>query len=340
MREVALTSLALRIANAISQTPLGFNAGDRNLYRYAGNNPTNALDPSGLQGIPDGAMLGRMNPQDFHEILLHQIARSSFLPRQQWTTDAFYLLNNGFSPSEIIEALGAPPPAPHENGRARRPAGIEENAYQCMLDFPRQYDERMDGRAAAAAALVSIRIDLPLTVARTLLNLALELGPTSIVSLPARAIARGYRFVRDGARYVVMRQTSRGLVRLSEREGANFIAQFIPWAAGNPLTTAVRNELRAEARAIWAARSGCTAASRGLQVHHRIPLEYAHLFPNIHPNHLTNLFGVSERVHGQITEAWRVWREGLRGRVPTIGDVLSQAAQIDRDFGRHLVVLP
>src|SRR5215470_16797565 len=30
-----------------SQDPLGFDAGDSNLYRYAGNNPTNRSDPSG-----------------------------------------------------------------------------------------------------------------------------------------------------------------------------------------------------------------------------------------------------------------------------------------------------
>jgi uncharacterized protein RhaS with RHS repeats len=32
-----------------SQDPLGFDAGDSNLYRYVGNNPTNATDASGLQ---------------------------------------------------------------------------------------------------------------------------------------------------------------------------------------------------------------------------------------------------------------------------------------------------
>lgn len=36
---------------AADQIPLGFAAGDANLYRYVGNNPTNATDPSGL--IPD-----------------------------------------------------------------------------------------------------------------------------------------------------------------------------------------------------------------------------------------------------------------------------------------------
>jgi hypothetical protein len=29
--------------------PIAFDAGDANLYRAMGNNPTNAIDPSGLQ---------------------------------------------------------------------------------------------------------------------------------------------------------------------------------------------------------------------------------------------------------------------------------------------------
>ncbi len=33
----------------ISKDPIGFEAGDANLYRYVGNGPTNATDPSGLE---------------------------------------------------------------------------------------------------------------------------------------------------------------------------------------------------------------------------------------------------------------------------------------------------
>ncbi|MBX9680507.1 MAG: RHS repeat-associated core domain-containing protein, partial [Gemmataceae bacterium] len=37
----------------ISQDPMGFDAGDSNLYRHVNNRPTNAVDPSGLQeGVP------------------------------------------------------------------------------------------------------------------------------------------------------------------------------------------------------------------------------------------------------------------------------------------------
>jgi RHS repeat-associated protein len=37
----------------LSQDPLGFSAGDTNLYRYVGNQPTGATDPSGLARIAD-----------------------------------------------------------------------------------------------------------------------------------------------------------------------------------------------------------------------------------------------------------------------------------------------
>ena len=37
---------------SFSQDPIGFAAGDANLYRYVGNEPTLYVDPSGLQGHP------------------------------------------------------------------------------------------------------------------------------------------------------------------------------------------------------------------------------------------------------------------------------------------------
>ncbi|MBN2653814.1 MAG: RHS repeat-associated core domain-containing protein [Nitrospirae bacterium] len=33
----------------VSKDPIGFNAGDVNLYRYVGNNPANRTDPEGLE---------------------------------------------------------------------------------------------------------------------------------------------------------------------------------------------------------------------------------------------------------------------------------------------------
>jgi RHS repeat-associated protein len=38
----------------ISEDPIGYKGGDWNLYRYCGNNPVNAVDPSGLRAGPEG----------------------------------------------------------------------------------------------------------------------------------------------------------------------------------------------------------------------------------------------------------------------------------------------
>jgi RHS repeat-associated protein len=48
----------------ISQDPLGFEAGDSNLYRYVNNGPTHAVDPSGLQeGFAFGMAMGNVFDQ-------------------------------------------------------------------------------------------------------------------------------------------------------------------------------------------------------------------------------------------------------------------------------------
>ena|GEM_PF-1527090 len=46
--------LDLALARWISQDPIGFEAGDANLYRYVGNGPADATDPSGLIVRGDG----------------------------------------------------------------------------------------------------------------------------------------------------------------------------------------------------------------------------------------------------------------------------------------------
>jgi RHS repeat-associated protein len=45
-----------RVGRWLSEDPIGFNAGDANLYRYVGNGPVNGVDPSGLvpPGRPEG----------------------------------------------------------------------------------------------------------------------------------------------------------------------------------------------------------------------------------------------------------------------------------------------
>ncbi|TWT45026.1 tRNA(Glu)-specific nuclease WapA precursor [Phycisphaerae bacterium RAS1] len=98
------------------------------------------------------------------------------------------------------------------------------------------------------------------------------------------------------------------------------------------LTQPERDVLRTEGRAIWEAHAKIRAQQQGLEVHHRIPLEYAHLFPSVNPNRLTNLVGVPAVPHSDITQAWLRWGRNL-GHEPTSVDVMTQACRIDEQFG-------
>jgi len=98
------------------------------------------------------------------------------------------------------------------------------------------------------------------------------------------------------------------------------------------LSSDAKKELRNEARNIWQELTGRRARWDDLQVHHRVPLEYAHLF-RANPNRVSNLIGVNERVHGLINNAWTAFRTALNGRTPTPSEVIRQAIRIDNQFG-------
>jgi hypothetical protein len=106
------------------------------------------------------------------------------------------------------------------------------------------------------------------------------------------------------------------------------------------LSTEARDALRADARDIWQARTGRPAIWDDLQVHHRIPLEWAHLFPHSDPNRISNLIGMTSANHTQVTNAWNAWRQSLNGRIPTQAEVLQQAIRIDEQFGNLMRFLP
>jgi hypothetical protein len=67
-------------------------------------------------------------------------------------------------------------------------------------------------------------------------------------------------------------------------------------------------------------------------VHHRIPLEYAHLFERLNINARENLWGLHALVHSSINKVWTVFRP-VSGKA-TAEDVRKVVAIIDRHFGR------
>ncbi len=94
---------------------------------------------------------------------------------------------------------------------------------------------------------------------------------------------------------------------------------------------------RAQARVIWEATTGRRAIWDGLEVHHRVPLEWSHLFGRADPNRLSNLVGITNARHVEVTNAWGAWKRQLGGRNPTQTEVLQQALRVDEEFAAHWV---
>jgi RHS repeat-associated protein len=96
---------------------------------------------------------------------------------------------------------------------------------------------------------------------------------------------------------------------------------------------------RDKARNLWEEWSGRPASAEGLDIHHRVPLEWAHLMPG-DPNRPANLIGVRPEVHWQINGEWTKFRNSLGGRSPTPSEIMQKALEIDRKFANQMYFLP
>ena len=66
------------------------------------------------------------------------------------------------------------------------------------------------------------------------------------------------------------------------------------------------------------------------EIHHSEPLEWAHLKPNADPNRLANLWALPDEIHAEATAAWRAYKNGLKGRLPTQAELMQAKLRIDR----------
>ena len=100
------------------------------------------------------------------------------------------------------------------------------------------------------------------------------------------------------------------------------------------LTTSQKDVLRREAREIY---FNANPRQRGkvLEVDHRVPLEWAHKFPNANPNRLSNLRGLTKQDHlRKVSEMWTAFRNTYRRlrREPTASEILAHAELTDRSL--------
>jgi hypothetical protein len=86
-----------------------------------------------------------------------------------------------------------------------------------------------------------------------------------------------------------------------------------------PLSREAKDQLRAEARDIWQARTGRRAIWDTMEVHHRIPLEWSHVMRGT-PNRAANLVGMKKLDHQAVSKSWGEWNKAwaARRRLPRI----------------------
>ena len=82
------------------------------------------------------------------------------------------------------------------------------------------------------------------------------------------------------------------------------------------------------------------AAGRSYQIHHRLPLEWAHKFPGLDVNAGKNLIGIETDVHRGVNAVWtRLRTSAAAAKVD--GNVVSQVMGIvDRNFGKWYDIVP
>jgi hypothetical protein len=92
---------------------------------------------------------------------------------------------------------------------------------------------------------------------------------------------------------------------------------------GQRLTTDMKNALRADARRIM---QPVSSSGGRIEIHHRIPLEYSHLFRESDPNAILNLVGVQRPTHIDIN---RIWTDFRRAHPKSIVDDFAKLTRYE-----------
>jgi RHS repeat-associated protein len=131
-------------------------------------------------------------------------------------------------------------------------------------------------------------------------------------------------FVRTSLEY--LNGNVEGLLRVFFRQ------QLWSGSITSKLSRGESKAYRSEATDIWRDLIGFPPGGMGLQIHHRIPLEWSHLLPNAHPNRLSNLVGIRAARHEEVNESWRQWKSSFGDREPTPLEVMKKALEVDEQF--------
>lgn len=104
-----------------------------------------------------------------------------------------------------------------------------------------------------------------------------------------------------------------------------------------PLTTSEKTVLRDAARTKFARANPGYSKAWEVDIHHRIDLRFAHLFPRADPNRLANLAALQKGAHNIATQAGNAFVRGLGGRQPSQAEVMAHTLRVDRLIEAYLM---
>jgi hypothetical protein len=131
-------------------------------------------------------------------------------------------------------------------------------------------------------------------------------------------------------------QLSRTPLNLLGREPGLAPTPPISAPRANPLTTAEKTALRDAGRTRYAQANPGYGKAWEVEIHHRIDLRFAHLFPRADPNRLANLAALQKGAHNVVTQATNRFVRAL-GREPTPAEVMAHKLELDKLIETYLV---
>ena len=185
------------------------------------------------------------------------------------------------------------------------------------------------------------------------LHVLFEAGAPTVMQMVTRGGTEGMRWLRtqlvragrkdqELLRRLWMKVETEGFESLStaERSELTLLLQRMEQALTVKVDGRVRDALRAKAhddfyRLFHPELADVLRYANGRQydVHHLIPLEHAHLFPQLDINAAANLTAVGQPVHAGINTVWNAFRKAL-GNTASPEQVRRMEAITQRHFGR------
>ncbi|MBN1205125.1 MAG: hypothetical protein JXB05_09400 [Myxococcaceae bacterium] len=267
--------------------------------------------------------------------------------RMEW--EGTHIAGSGLSRWKIVaaEVVRPPPPAPENAEVALAYRAMHEQIQREWREQTREGFQQMGVFSAEQVALFVVGglaargLGLVVEAAAPTIARVLAKGGTAAVGWFRSIFIRAAPAEKQALARLIAKAEAEGLEALSlaERTELQTLCGRLEALTTARLSTEAKRELRRLAREDFAkAHPELLEQLRELvggqiDVHHRIPLDFAHLFPFRNINAMENLTAVEPKVHYGINALWGRYAERAGARA-TVAEVEAVAKIIDRHFAR------